>query len=69
MEVRTAEIEARLANDLCSVVLPAVDLNEPAVKEGRGLRLEEDEAQPVGVGIELVRIVQPEIDAAEPRAF
>ena len=68
MEVRTAEIEARLANDLGSVVLPAVDLNEPAVEEGRGLRLEEDEAQPVGVGIELVRIVQPEIDAAEPRA-
>ena len=50
------------------VVLTAVDLDEPAVEKGRGLGLEEDEAQPVGVGMELVRVVQPEIDAAEPRA-
>ena len=48
--------------------LTAVDLNEPAVEKGRGLGLEEDEAQPVGVGMKLVRVVQPEIDAAEPRA-
>ena len=49
--------------------LPAVDLNEPAVEEGRGLGLEKDEAQPVGVGMKLARIVEPEIDAAQPRTL
>src|SRR5512132_4222514 len=69
MQVRAAEIEARLANDLSVVVLAAVDLDEPAVEEGRGLGLEEDEAQPVGVGMELVGIKEPEIDAAQPCAI
>src|SRR4029078_8461187 len=68
MQVRPAEIEARLANDLSRVVLAAVDLDEPALAKGRGFALEEDEAQRVGVGMELFRVVEPEIDAPQPCA-
>ena len=51
------------------MVLAAVDLNEPAVEERRGLGLEKDETQPVGAGMKLARIVEPEIDAAQPRTL
>src|SRR6185312_4366883 len=69
VDLGATQTESRRADDLGIMVLAAVDLNEPAIEEGRSLGLEKDEAQPVGAGMKLARIVEAEIDAAQPRTL
>src|SRR5262249_724630 len=68
IQVRTAEIKARLANNLSLVILTPLNLDNPPLADRTSPGLKEHEAQLSGVWMKLVGVKEPEIDAAQPRA-